>query len=81
MASPRKRRVLDIRPFIQDGEQPFPRIVAATQALAAGEVLHLITPFLPSPLIEKLQSEGFEARPERRGDGSWETQFWRGVNP
>ena len=81
MSSPRKRRVLDIRPLIMEGEQPFPRIAAATSALTADEVLHLITPFLPSPLIERLQSEGFEARPERRADGSWETRFWRSPGP
>jgi hypothetical protein len=39
--------------------------------------LLLITPFIPSPLIEKLHSEGFEARPEPRGDGSWQTLIRR----
>jgi hypothetical protein len=33
--------------------------------------------FLPSPMIERLQSEGFQARPERRGDGGWQTYFSR----
>ena len=51
--------------------------MTATTSLADGETLMLITPFLPSPLIERLQSEGFEARPERRGDGSWQTHFSR----
>jgi uncharacterized protein (DUF2249 family) len=49
-------------------------------ALGPGESFLLITPFIPSPLIEKLQSEGFSARPNRRGDGSWQTEFVR-LNP
>lgn len=70
-------RTLDIRPLIAAGESPFEKIMAAKDALGAGETLMLITPFLPAPLIEKLQSEGFRARPERRNDGGWQTFFAR----
>lgn len=75
--SARKTRTLDIRPLMAAGVSPFEKIMKAIDALAAGETLLLITPFLPSPLIEKLHSEGLEARPARRADGSWQTQFWR----
>ena len=68
---------LDVRPQIAAGGSPFEQIMTATAALAEGDALLVVTPFLPSPLIEKLQSEGFSARPERRGDGAWETQFKR----
>jgi hypothetical protein len=44
--------------------------------LKAGEGLTVIAPFLPSPLIEKLGSEGFQSRIER-GAGSWTVYFWR----
>jgi hypothetical protein len=70
-------RTLDIRPLIATGESPFDKIMAAKDDLAAGEALLLISPFLPAPLIEKLGSEGFKARPERRSDGSWQTHFTR----
>jgi hypothetical protein len=70
-------RTLDIRSMIAAGESPFERIMAAKDALGDGETLMLVTPFLPSPLIEKLQSEGFHARPERRNDGGWQTLFAR----
>jgi len=73
----RKPRILDVRPILAAGHEPFPKIMAALAAVNAGDTLLLVTPFLPSPLIEKLQSEGFEARPERRGDGSWQTSFRR----
>jgi hypothetical protein len=70
-------RTLDIRPLIAAGESPFEKIMTAKDALRPGETLLLITPFLPSPLIEKLQSEGFHARPGRRNDGGWQTFFAR----
>lgn len=76
-AARKKPLRLDVRPIMAAGGHPLPDIMAATGALAPGETLTLVTPFLPSPLIEKLHSEGFAARPERCADGSWETQLWR----
>lgn len=76
-STPRGPRVLDVRALMLAGEHPFPKIVAALERVGPGETLLLITPFLPSPLIEKLQAEGFGARPERRSDGSWQTAFRR----
>jgi hypothetical protein len=73
----RKMRTLDLRAMIAAGDEPFTRIMAAVAAVGPGETLLLVTPFLPSPLIERLQSEGFSARPERRDDGSWQTSFRR----
>jgi uncharacterized protein (DUF2249 family) len=73
----RKKRTLDVRPLLARGEEPFMPILETVSSLRAEEDLLLITPFLPSPLIERLQAEGFEARPERRTDGAWETQFRR----
>lgn len=73
----RKTRTLDVRPVIAAGDEPFTKIMSAVAAVEVGETLVIVTPFLPSPLIEKLQSEGFAARPERRGDGSWQTSFRR----
>lgn len=75
---PSDTRTLDVRTLIAGGGEPFPKIMQAVTSLAVNETLLLVTPFLPSPLIEKLQSEGFDARPERMGDGSWQTRFTRG---
>lgn len=75
---PRKPRTLDVRPLMARGEEPFSKIMTTVASLEATEDLILLTPFLPSPLIEKLRSEGFQARPERRHDGAWQTHFTRG---
>lgn len=74
---PRKTRTLDVRPLMARGEEPFAKIMQTIASLGATEDLILVTPFLPSPLIEKLGSEGFHSRPERRGDGGWQTHFAR----
>lgn len=73
----RKTRTLDLRAIIAAGDEPFTRIMTAVAAVGLGDTLVLVTPFLPSPLIERLQGEGFSARPERRSDGSWRTAFTR----
>lgn len=70
-------RRLDVRPLIARGEEPFKAVMAAVAALAPDEGLAITAPFLPSPLIERLQAAGYRARPERRADGAWQTFFWR----
>ena len=72
-------RTVDVRKLIAQGKAPFAPIMRAVGALAPGEAVLLVTPFLPSPLIEKLHSEGFSARPERRGDGAWQTRIALGA--
>jgi uncharacterized protein (DUF2249 family) len=73
---PPKFHVLDVRPIIAKGRMPFPEIRSRIEGLSSGEGLSVIAPFLPSPLIEKLGSEGFQSRVERRG-ACWVTHFWR----
>ena len=73
---PRKFKTFDVRPMIARGVEPLPEIRARINALAPGEGLSVIAPFLPSPLIEKLANEGFQSRVERQV-GSWVTFFWR----
>ncbi len=76
-AAATKFRSLDVRPMMARGEEPFRTIIGTFAQLAPGEGLALTTPFLPSPLIERMQSDGFHTRPERQLDGSWLTYFWR----
>lgn len=68
---------LDVRPLIAKGTEPFAAIRAKIDMLKAGEGLTIIAPFLPSPLIEKLASEGFQSSAARHSDGAWAVNFWR----
>ena len=74
---PRKFKKLDVRPIIAEGVEPLAKIRAAVDALQLGEGLSVVAPFLPSPLIEKLGSEGFQSRVERQVGGGWAVHFWR----
>ena len=67
----------DARPHFKRGEEPLPAILQRVRSLAAGEGLILIAPLLPSPLIELLGSQGFEAKVERSEAGSWIVYFWQ----
>ena len=74
---PRKFKTVDVRDIIATGGEPFPAIRSAVDVLAKGEGLSVIAPFLPSPLIERLGSEGFRSDIARQADGTWITYFWR----
>jgi len=76
MSAPRARK-LDVRPLLERGESPIGAIDAAVATLAPGQGLTVIAPFLPSPLIERLRSQGFSARPVRGSDGTWTVDFSR----
>ncbi len=73
---PRKFKTLDVRPILNAGDEPFAKIRENIDALGDDEGLSVITPFLPSPLIEKLGSEGFQSRVERQVGGGWVVHFW-----
>ncbi len=68
---------LDVRPLIAKGTEPFATIRARVDSLKTGEGLIVIAPFLPSPLVEKLGSEGFRSSVQHQVDGSWAVNFWR----
>jgi uncharacterized protein (DUF2249 family) len=67
----------DVRKLLDAGTEPFPMIRKKVASLKEGEGLAIIAPFMPSPLIEKLRSEGFQSRVEHQPDGAWVTYFWK----
>ena len=67
----------DVRDRLRQGIEPFPEILARVNALAADEGLIVVAPFLPSPLVERLGSEGFASKVERGQGSNWLVYFWR----
>lgn len=67
----------DVREMIRDGVEPFPFIRERVDKLKPGEGVIVVAPFLPSPLIEKLGSEGFASKVERGTGAGWLVYFWR----
>ena len=67
----------DVRDLIRRGGEPFPEIHKRVNALKPDEGLIVVAPFLPSPLVEILTSEGFESKVERGAGSDWLVYFWR----
>jgi uncharacterized protein (DUF2249 family) len=74
---PTRFKRLDVRPIIAKGVEPFAAVRSRIDRMGAGEGLTVIAPFLPSPLIEKLTSEGFRSSVQHQPDGAWAVNFWR----
>jgi len=66
-----------VRPLIAKGAEPFALIRERVDALKPREGLTVIAPFLPSPLLEKLSSEGFRSSVNHQPDGARAVNFWR----
>jgi len=75
-AAPVAFKRLDVRPLIAQGVEPFQFIRSRVDALQSGQGLTVVAPFLPSPLIEKLRSEGFRSEVHHQPDGAWVVNFW-----
>jgi hypothetical protein len=67
----------DVRKLLSHGIEPFPEIRKAVDELKPDEGLIVIAPFLPSPLVEILNSEGFNSKVERGKGADWIVYFWR----
>lgn len=72
-----KFKRFDVREMIRDGVEPFPFISERVAKLKPNEGVIIVAPFLPSPLIEKLGSEGFESKVERGTGADWLVYFWQ----
>ena len=70
----------DVREMIRNGVEPFPFIREQVGKLMPDAGIIIVAPFLPSPLIEKLGSEGFASKVERGTGADWLVYFWREVD-
>ncbi len=67
--------VLDVRPELEQGGEPFVRIMEAASAIQAGEALVLIAPFEPIPLYDVLGARGFSHETAKVAADEWVVQF------
>jgi hypothetical protein len=77
MPSIKSFKRFDVRDLISRGVEPFPEVRKRVDALKEDEGLIVVAPFLPSPLIEILSSEGFASKVERGSGADWMVYFWR----
>ena len=71
------RVVLDARPVLAKGHEPYRAIMDTVNGLAPGETLVLCTPFDPTPLHRVLGGLGFSRSTRELAPGDFETDYWR----
>ncbi len=69
--------VLDVRPELEQGGEPFVRIMEAASAIKPGEMLVIIAPFEPVPLYAVLHARGFAHEREKVAADEWVVCFSR----
>lgn len=69
------KTTLDARPLLASGNHPLERVISEASALNSGEIYEIITPFPPMPMIEKMNSLGFESYSEQGETGLFHTFF------
>lgn len=62
---------IDIREMLNRGEQPVHEVLAAAKRLEKDQILMIIAPFIPAPLLDKTLSLGYRHWVEDAGDGSF----------
>jgi len=65
----------DARTLIDAGENPLPQVIPFIQALKKGEILELITPFVPAPMIDLMQQKGYQIYKQKLDSGIVKTFF------
>lgn len=72
-----RARVVDARPTLAAGGEPFGEIMAAAGQVGDGEVLVVYAPFEPVPLEGVLGEQGFDYVADEIEPGDWRTTFYR----
>ncbi len=67
--------VLDVRPDLAEGQDPFAKIMQAVDQLSANQELLLIAPFEPVPLYSVLAQRGFTHSARQAAPGEWQVTF------
>ncbi len=67
--------ILDVRPDLAEGQEPFSKIMQAVGQLHAGQELLLIASFEPVPLYSVLEHQGFTHQTEHAAPDEWRVTF------
>jgi TusA-related sulfurtransferase len=66
---------IDIRDMLNKGEQPVHEVLSSIKKLKDGEILEIIAPFLPAPLIDKSVSLNYKHWLNRVSDQKYMVYF------
>ncbi len=66
---------LDIRPLLESGQEPIQRVLRECKKLKKGEIFEVISPFLPAPLIEQAEKQGYTVWSKEESSDVYKTYF------
>lgn len=66
---------IDIREMLNRGEQPVHEVLAAIKKLSDHEILEIVAPFIPAPLLDKTLSLGCKHWLDKRSDVEFRVYF------
>jgi uncharacterized protein (DUF2249 family) len=69
--------VLDVRPTLAAGGEPFVAIMEAAERIPTGQSLIIIAPFEPAPLYGALGGRGFAHETRSVSESEWVVRFTR----
>ncbi len=69
--------VLDVRPTLAAGGEPFVAIMEAAERIPTGKSLIIIAPFEPAPLYGALGGRGFAHETRSASESEWVVRFTR----
>lgn len=69
--------VLDVRPDVAGGGEPFVRMMKAAEGIEPGHTLVIIAPFEPIPLYDVLSARGFSHETRKVASDEWVVRFTR----
>jgi hypothetical protein len=64
--------------MIASGGHPLDQVLSGIKQLGPGKIFMLVSPFTPTPMIEKVRSAGDLSWTEQVGPGEFKTYFKRG---
>lgn len=68
-------KTIDIREMLNKGEQPVHEVIAAIKKLNPGQILEIIAPFIPAPLIDKSLSLEYKHWLEKKTETEYRVFF------
>jgi len=66
---------IDIREMLNRGEQPVHEVLAAAKLLNGNEILEIIAPFIPAPLLDKTIGLDYQHWLDRRSETEYRVYF------
>jgi uncharacterized protein (DUF2249 family) len=66
---------IDIREMLNRDEQPVHEVLAAIKRLKENEILEIIAPFIPAPLLDKTLSLDYKHWLNKKGEGDFRVYF------